>query len=147
MGTLSFEEFVSALGEGELYRNAEADGGSEPSVYERLKEYFDIYQKIGDYLCLRERMQKRREIAGNVPWFALYQKIKGELDFYVRSLVDYKNYGIEVKSTDAIAKTAKRLLEVGKLDYLYLLKGDTKGGTSRDGKADLKNKSKLLTLK
>ena len=285
MGTLSFEEFVSALGDGELYRTAEPYGGSEPSVYERLKEYFDIYQKIGGYpavvthyvehhdirkceemierlmdiftsestryftdimdvdifpklfqavailmlrekqgvrelgtelskiiyqeesgrttkkmvnhaiswlaqshiigyaskstdcdylqikencryyfldlgiayyflkttgaapeqvkgllsenyvyLCLRERMQKRREIAGNTPWFALYQKTKGELDFYVRSLMDYKNYGIEVKSTDAIAKTAKRLLEDGKLNYLYLLKGDTKGGTSRDRK-------------
>ena len=36
--------------------------------------------------------------------------------------MDYKNYGIEVKSTDAIAKTAKRLLEDGKLNYLYLLK-------------------------
>ena len=49
MGTLSFEEFVSALGDGELYRTAEPYGGSEPSVYEKLKEYFDIYQKIGGY--------------------------------------------------------------------------------------------------
>ncbi len=64
----------------------------------------------------------------------MYQKTKGELDFFVRSLLDYKNYGIEVKSTDAAAKTAKRLLEDGKLDYLYLLKGDTKGGISEDGK-------------
>ncbi len=285
MGTLSFEEFVSALGEEETYRNTELYGGSEISSYEKLKEYFDIYQKIGGYpevvsyyvehqniqkcedmigrvmdiftresiryftditdvqifsklfqaiailmlrekqgvrelttelskimyqeesgrttkimvnraiswlqeshiigyaskstdcdylqikdncryyfldlgiasyflkmtgaeprqikgllaenyvyLCLYERMQKRREIAGNAPWFALYQKTKGELDFFVRSLVDYKNYGIEVKSTDAAVKTAKRLLEDGKLDYLYLLKGDTKGGISEDGK-------------
>lgn len=86
------------------------------------------------YLCLYERMRKKREIAGNAPWFVLYQKTKGELDFFVRSLLDYKNYGIEVKSTDAAAKTAKRLLEDGKLDYLYLLKGDTKGGISEDGK-------------
>lgn len=43
-------------------------------------------------------------------------------------------FGIEVKSTDAAAKTARRLLEDGKQDYLYLLKGDTKGGISENGK-------------
>ncbi|NBJ03881.1 hypothetical protein D3Z62_28420 [Lachnospiraceae bacterium] len=65
---------------------------------------------------------------------ALYQETKGKLDFFARSLVDYKNYGIEVKSTDAAVKAAMQLLEDGKLDYLYLLKGDTKGGISNDGK-------------
>lgn len=80
------------------------------------------------YLSLRRRLENTREIAGIVPWFASYEKINGELDFYVRSLVDYKNYGIEVKSTNAEAKTAKRLLEDKKLDYVYLLKGETKGG-------------------
>ena len=80
------------------------------------------------FLTLRRRVEKRTEIAGIAPWFASYEKINGELDFYVRSLLDYKNYGIEVKSTDKEAKTAKKLLEDRKLDYLYLLKGDTKGG-------------------
>ena len=80
------------------------------------------------YLSLRRRLENTREMAGIVPWFASYEKINGELDFYVRSLLDYKNYGIEVKSTDAVAKTGKKLLEDGKLDYLYLLKGETKGG-------------------
>lgn len=82
------------------------------------------------YLALRRRIENTNEIAGIVPWFASYEKINGELDFYVRSLVDYKNYGIEVKSTDAGAKTAKKLLEDKKLDYLYLLKGETKGGVA-----------------
>ena len=45
----------------------------------------------------------------------------------------YKNYGVEVKSTDASAKTARKLLEDGKLDYLYLLKGETMGGIA-DGR-------------
>ena len=85
------------------------------------------------YLVLRRRIENTHEIAGLVPWFASYEKIKGELDFYVRSLVDYKNYGIEVKSTDASAKTARKLLEDGKLDYLYLLKGETMGGIA-DGR-------------
>ena len=85
------------------------------------------------YLVLRRRIENTHGIAGLVPWFASYEKIKGELDFYVRSLVDYKNYGIEVKSTDASAKTARKLLEDGKLDYLYLLKGETMGGIA-DGR-------------
>lgn len=84
------------------------------------------------YLALRRRIENTRDIAGIVPWFASYEKINGELDFYVRSLVDYKNYGIEVKSTDASAKTARKLLEDKKLDYLYLLKGETKGGVAED---------------
>lgn len=82
------------------------------------------------YLSLKRRIENSREIAGIVPWFASYEKINGELDFYVRSLVDYKNYGVEVKSTDSEAKTGKKLLEDGKLDYLYLLKGETKGGVA-----------------
>lgn len=80
------------------------------------------------YLSLRRRIENGSKIAGIAPWFAIYEKINGELDFFVRSLVDYKNYGIEVKSTDSEARTARKLLEDTKLDYLYLLKGDTYGG-------------------
>lgn len=77
------------------------------------------------YLSLTHWLGKY--IAGSAPWFALYTKTGGELDFFVRSLVDYKNYGIEVKSTDNKYKTARALLDDGKLDYLYVLKGDTYG--------------------
>lgn len=87
------------------------------------------------YLALRRRINNsRQEIAGIAPWFALYQKTKGELDFYVRSLLDYKNYGIEVKSSDESFKTARVLLDNHKLDYLYVLRSDTKGGIAEDGK-------------
>lgn len=79
------------------------------------------------YLSLRRRIENTNEIAGMVPWFASYEKINGELDFYVRSLADHKNYGVEVKSTNVVAGTGRKLLEDGKLDYLYLLKGETKG--------------------
>ena len=80
------------------------------------------------YLSLRRRLLDTEEIAGIAPWFATYEKINGELVFFVRSRMDYKNYGIKVKSADGIAKTAKALLKDGKLDYLYILKGTTKGG-------------------
>lgn len=84
------------------------------------------------YLTLRRRIENGSEIAGIVTWFGTYEKINGELDFYVRSLADYRNYGIEVKSTDTAARTAKKLLEDKKLDYLYLLKGETKGGIAEE---------------
>ena len=58
--------------------------------------------------------------------FALYKG--GELDFFVNSRKDYKNYGIEVKAGHTIGKTANRMLEDGKIQALYLLKGDTYGG-------------------
>lgn len=78
------------------------------------------------YLSLLRHISK--DIAGNAPWFAWYEKTKGELDFYVRSLVNYKNYGIEVKAGSNSGNTANQLLSDGKIDYLYYLKGDTYGG-------------------
>lgn len=86
------------------------------------------------YLTLRRKIENKNEIAGISPWFAVYEKTQGELDFFVRSLADYKNYGIEVKSTEEEYKTAKSMLEDHKLDYLYLLRGDTQGGISKEGK-------------
>lgn len=78
------------------------------------------------YLELMERI-RRHEIAGQVPWFAIEQKNSGELDFYVRSRIDKRNYGLEVKRGKNSAHTASILLEEGKLDYLYILK-KTYGG-------------------
>ena len=45
----------------------------------------------------------------------------------MRSRLDHKNYGVEVKRGNEIAVTANGLLEKGKLDYVYNLK-DTYGG-------------------
>lgn len=82
------------------------------------------------YLNLLERLAEH-EIAGANPWFGTYECTSGELDFYCRSLLDYKNYGLEVKAGNNVAKTANDLLEAEKLDYVYNLK-DTYG--ARDGK-------------
>ncbi len=80
------------------------------------------------YLILMERIRKR-EAAGQVPWFGTDEKTSGELDFYVRSRLDHRNYGLEVKRGSEIATTANCLLEKGKLDYVYNLK-NTYGGIS-----------------
>lgn len=82
------------------------------------------------YLNLLERLAEH-EIAGANPWFGTYERTSGELDFYCRSLLDYKNYGLEVKAGNNTARTANDLLEAGKLDYVYNLK-DTYG--AREGK-------------
>lgn len=83
------------------------------------------------YLALLRHISK--DIAGNAPWFATYGKTKGELDFYVRSRLDYKNYGIEVKAGSNSGNTVSRLLKDGKLDFAYYLKGKTYGGQAEDG--------------
>jgi predicted AAA+ superfamily ATPase len=80
------------------------------------------------YLSLLRHISK--DIAGNAPWFAWYEKSKGELDFYVRSLIDYKNYGLEVKAGSNSGNTAIRLLLDRKIDYIFYLKGDTFGGVA-----------------
>lgn len=77
------------------------------------------------YMVLRKRIENM-EIAGTTPWYALYKD--GELDFFVNSRLNYQNYGIEVKAGRAIGKTANQMLKDGKIQYLYLLKGDTYGG-------------------
>ncbi len=82
------------------------------------------------YLNLLERLTEH-EIARATPWFGTYERTSGELDFYCRSLLDYRNYGLEVKAGNNAARTANELLEAGKLDYIYNLK-DTYG--ARDGK-------------
>lgn len=95
-------------------------GASWETVKEILAENFI-------YLSLRRRLRNTEDIAGIVPWFATYEKMNGELDFFVRSRLDYRNYGIEVKCTEDTEKTAEALLNDKKLDYLYILKGSTKG--------------------
>lgn len=80
--------------------------------------YLDLVQRI----C-------RQEIAGQASWFATDKKTSGELDFYVRSRVDNRNYGVEVKRGKNQPVTANALLERGRLDYVYLLK-NTYGGVS-----------------
>lgn len=78
------------------------------------------------YLELVRRI-RRREIAGLSPWFGTDEASGGELDFFVRSRRDYRNYGVEVKRGNEVARTGNLLPEKGKLDYLYNLK-DTYGG-------------------
>lgn len=78
-----------------------------------------------------ERQVNKRTIAGIQPMFATYKE--GELDFFVNSRIDFCNYGIEVKAGRAEGKTVNRMLEDGKIDYAYFMKGSTYGGIS-DGR-------------
>lgn len=75
-----------------------------------------------------ERQVNERSIAGIQPMFATYKE--GELDFFVNSRIDFCNYGIEVKAGRAEGKTVNRMLEDGKIDYAYFMKGSTYGGIS-----------------
>lgn len=52
----------------------------------------------------------------------------GEIDFLIGNIVNDKTYEIEVKAGKAIGKTAQMLLNDGKVEAVYFLKGDTYGG-------------------
>lgn len=73
-----------------------------------------------------ERLIRESKLAGTSPAFGVYKG--GEIDFFVRSLENDKDYAIEVKSGKNIGKTANMILNDEKADYLYLFKGDTHGG-------------------
>lgn len=84
-------------------------------------------EKIESYVFLElcRRVEHLKEIAIETPAFAVYKG--GEIDFYVKSLEENeKTYAVEVKSGKQGAST----VEDGKVDYLLLLKGNTKGGNA-----------------
>lgn len=99
-------------------------GASESDIKGLVSENFV-------FLMLKKRI--RVELSGAMPSFAIWQKTKGELDFYVKGF-DQFSYGIEVKGTDQAAKTARAIFDAGKLDYLYYLKGSSSGGKAEDGR-------------
>lgn len=79
------------------------------------------------YLYL-EKLIRKHKIAGTAPAFGVYKQ--GEIDFFVRGLNTHKDYAIEVKAGKNIGKTANAILQDKKADIVYLLKGDTYGGTA-----------------
>ena len=83
------------------------------------------------YLCLLRKTQEHL-LRGSTPNFCLYKG--GELDFFEVSAYDDKVYGIEVKAGKGIGNTANLMLGERKIDYLFLLKGDTYGGKYSDQK-------------
>lgn len=70
--TLTFEEFVDAFGEGELFSRTGLYGTSDPASYERLKELYDQYCQTGGYPAVVTRyletgsLQKARETLEDV---------------------------------------------------------------------------------
>ena len=77
------------------------------------------------YIDLLKR-NRNMELSGISPMFGTYKT--GEIDFLIGNIVNDKTYGIEVKAGKAIGKTAQMLLDDGKVEAVYFLKGDTYGG-------------------
>lgn len=99
--------------------------GAEPSSIQGLLHENFVF------LELRRRSERLKEVALETPAFATYKG--GEIDFLVKSLHGgEKLYALEVKSGRNAAATGKKALEDGKVDYLLLLKGDTRGGKSEN---------------
>lgn len=74
------------------------------------------------------RRTSAQEIAGVSPLFGTYKT--GEIDFRVSNTANDKDYGVEVKAGNDTGKTAQLLLQDGKAEAIYFLKGDTYGGVA-----------------
>lgn len=97
--------------------------GAENSAIEGL------IQENYVFLEIRRRMERMNEIALEMPAFATYKG--GEIDFYIKSLIgNEKSYAVEVKSGKNKALSGQQALEDRKVDYLLLLKGNTRGGNA-----------------
>lgn len=79
------------------------------------------------YIELLKRIRGFK-MAGTAPMFGTYKE--GEIDFFINSRENYKNYGVEVKAGKSKANTAQQLLKDEKVEAVYFLKGDTYGGVA-----------------
>lgn len=63
MDTLSFEEFLDALGKRELYETIDLFGAGRHEDYDELKSYYDIYCEIGGYPAVVARYLETKDLA------------------------------------------------------------------------------------
>lgn len=63
MDTLSFEEFLDALGKRELYETIDLFGAGSHEDYDELKSYYDIYCEIGGYPAVVTRYLETNDLA------------------------------------------------------------------------------------
>lgn len=83
-----------------------------------LAETF-IYKQLSENKFSKRFYRTRPSFAINASY---------ELDFYVRSKIDDKVYGIEVKSGDSIGISISKMLEQHQIDFAVYAKGDCKCG-------------------
>lgn len=62
METLTFDEFLDVFGERELYETIDLFGRSEGADYEKLMEYYEVYQKIGGYPAVVVAYAKQKDL-------------------------------------------------------------------------------------
>lgn len=78
------------------------------------------------YINLKKRQDFPEEIAFETPAFATFKG--GEIDFIVQGIESGERYAVEVKAGKNAGVTARKALEMGKVDCLLYLKGNTGGG-------------------
>lgn len=96
----------------------EASGADPATVKGLVNENFV-------YIELLKRTLERK-LTWSMPVFGTYKS--GEIDFLVRRWGNERNYGVEVKAGKSEGKAAQLLLDDGKVEAVYFLKGDTHGG-------------------
>lgn len=92
--TLSFEEFLAAVGKEELFRSLDIFGGSDLFVYEEFSELYQVYSQIGGYPAVVLRylsgasMEECRE-----ELISIIRLFTNESRRYFADILDYEAYG------------------------------------------------------
>lgn len=78
MDTLSYEEFLEAVGKRELYNEISLYGEGNPEDYDELKHWYDIYLAIGGYPAIVKCYLETRDI----------EKYRMEMGNIIRIFID-----------------------------------------------------------
>lgn len=63
LDTMSFEEFLMAVGKYDIYEKVDLFGGSLHEQYEELKKWYDVYCQIGGYPAVVKKYIEKQDIA------------------------------------------------------------------------------------
>lgn len=63
LDTMSFEEFLMAVGKYDIYEKVDLFGGSLHEQYEELKKWYDVYCQIGGYPAVVKKYIEKQDIS------------------------------------------------------------------------------------
>lgn len=96
METLTFGEFLGALGRRELYENCSLYGESTHDVYDQLREDFEIYMKIGGYPEVIITYLRTKDIP------KCLDKIESLINIFIKESTKYFESELEIDIFDKI---------------------------------------------
>lgn len=87
--TLSFEEFLIAVGQYSLYEEMELYGGSDREIYQKLSSLYDMYAQIGGYPAVVLRYLETNSVeAANAELLKIIKLFTNESKRYFEDILD-----------------------------------------------------------